>query len=91
MSRMVRITLRLDAQLVADIDRQCRRLGCSRSAFIRDALHWHIASEQKKLLRKRRTRGKRSGHKIDDLVHRIPKGKKPGAVDWGRPVGREVQ
>lgn len=44
MSRMVRITLRLDAQLVADIDRQCRRLGCSRSAFIRDALRWHIAT-----------------------------------------------
>lgn len=60
MSHMVRITLRLDAQLVADIDRECRRRGCSRSAFIRDAFDWHIAAEQKKLRRKESARRARN-------------------------------
>jgi antitoxin MazE len=35
----------------------------------------------------RRIRGKQS---LQELVSRIPKGYKPGEIDWGRPVGREV-
>lgn len=35
----------------------------------------------------RRVRG---GHDLRDLVRRVPKGYKPGALDWGSPVGREV-
>jgi antitoxin MazE len=35
----------------------------------------------------RRVRG---GHDLHDLVRRIPKGYKPGELDWGSPVGREV-
>lgn len=83
MSRMVRITLRVDAALLAEIDRHCRRLGCSRSAFIRDALRWIIDREQKKLRRRKR------GRRLRELVRRIPKGKRRPKVDWGKPVGRE--
>ncbi|MBI5601428.1 MAG: ribbon-helix-helix protein, CopG family [Gemmatimonadetes bacterium] len=57
MSRMVRITLRVDAALLAEIDRHCRRIGCSRSAFIREALRWHINRERKRLRRRRAQRG----------------------------------
>ena len=32
----------------------------------------------------------RGGHDLNRLVARIPKDYKPGAVDWGEPVGREV-
>ena len=35
----------------------------------------------------RRIRGKQS---LQELVSRIPKNYKPGEVDWGEPVGREV-
>jgi antitoxin MazE len=35
----------------------------------------------------RRIRGK---HSLKELVSRIPKDHKPGEMDWGRPVGREV-
>ncbi len=35
----------------------------------------------------RRVRG---GVDLKDLVARIPKGYKPGELDWGAPVGREV-
>ena len=35
----------------------------------------------------RRIRGKQS---LQELVSRIPKNHKPGEVDWGEPVGREV-
>lgn len=35
----------------------------------------------------RRVRG---GHSLSALVRRIPKGFKPGEMDWGRPAGREV-
>ncbi|MEO6332372.1 MAG: transcriptional regulator/antitoxin, MazE [Gemmatimonadaceae bacterium] len=35
----------------------------------------------------RRVRG---GHDLHDLVQRIPKGYKPGELDWGPPSGREV-
>ena len=35
----------------------------------------------------RRVRG---GHNLGALVRRIPKGFKPGKMDWGRPAGREV-
>ena len=35
----------------------------------------------------RRIRGKQS---LQELVSRIPKGYKPGEIDWGKPVGREV-
>jgi len=35
----------------------------------------------------RRVRGKQS---LENLVKRIPKKWKPGEVDWGKPVGREV-
>jgi len=35
----------------------------------------------------RRVRGRLE---LRDLVRRIPKGYKPGALDWGSPVGREV-
>lgn len=35
----------------------------------------------------RRVRGRLD---LRDLVRRIPKGYKPGALDWGSPVGREV-
>jgi metal-responsive CopG/Arc/MetJ family transcriptional regulator len=81
---MVRITLRVDAALLADIDRHCRRLGCSRSAFIRAALHWHIDREQKKLRRRK------GGQRLRKLVRRAPKGRRPREVDWGKPVGRET-
>ncbi len=32
----------------------------------------------------------RGGHSLRDLVRRIPRGYKPGELDWGTPVGREV-
>jgi len=35
----------------------------------------------------RRVRG---GHDIRDLVRRVPRGYKPGELDWGLPAGREV-
>jgi antitoxin MazE len=35
----------------------------------------------------RRIRGKQS---LQELVSRIPKNYKPGEIDWGEPVGREV-
>ena len=35
----------------------------------------------------RRVRG---GHDLRELVRRIPKDCKPGELDWGHPVGREV-
>ena len=35
----------------------------------------------------RRVRG---GQDLHALVRRIPKGYKPGALDWGPPSGREV-
>ena len=35
----------------------------------------------------RRVRG---GHDLRELVRRIPKDYKPGELDWGHPVGREV-
>ena len=35
----------------------------------------------------RRVRG---GQDLHALVRRIPKGHKPGALDWGPPVGREA-
>ena len=35
----------------------------------------------------RRIRGKQS---LQELVSRIPENYKPGEVDWGEPVGREV-
>jgi antitoxin MazE len=35
----------------------------------------------------RRVRG---GHNLSDLVRRIPKGFKPGEMDWGKPAGSEV-
>jgi antitoxin MazE len=35
----------------------------------------------------RRIRGKCS---LQELISRIPKNYKPGEVDWGEPVGREV-
>ncbi len=35
----------------------------------------------------RRIRGRQS---LQKLVSRIPKDYKPGEVDWGKPVGREV-
>ena len=34
----------------------------------------------------RRVRG---GHDLRALVRRIPRGYKPGELDWGLPVGRE--
>lgn len=36
---------------------------------------------------KRRIRGR---HSLKDLVTRIPKGYKPGEVDWGEPTGKEI-
>jgi antitoxin MazE len=30
------------------------------------------------------------GHDLRDLVRRVPKGYKPGELDWGSPVGSEV-
>ena len=35
----------------------------------------------------RRVRGKQS---LQELVSGIPKDYKPGEIDWGKPVGREV-
>lgn len=35
----------------------------------------------------RRVRG---GHDLRALVQRVPKGYKPGELDWGVPAGREV-
>ena len=35
----------------------------------------------------RRVRG---GHDLRELVRRVPKGDRPGEVDWGARVGREV-
>jgi len=35
----------------------------------------------------RRVRG---GHDLREFVRRIPKDYKPGELDWGYPVGREV-
>jgi antitoxin MazE len=35
----------------------------------------------------RRIRGKQS---LQDLVSRIPRNYKPGEMDWGQPVGKEV-
>lgn len=35
----------------------------------------------------RRVRG---GHVLRDLVRRVPKGYKPGELDWGVPAGREI-
>lgn len=35
----------------------------------------------------RRIRGKQS---LQKLVSQIPKDYKPGKIDWGKPVGREV-
>lgn len=35
----------------------------------------------------RRVRG---GHDLRDLVRRVPRGYKPGELDWGFPAGREV-
>jgi len=35
----------------------------------------------------RRIRGRQS---LQELVSRIPRNYKPGEVDWGEPVGREV-
>ena len=32
----------------------------------------------------------RGRHSLKDLVSRIPKSYKPGEVDWGEPVGKEV-
>jgi len=32
----------------------------------------------------------RGRHRLEDLVARIPRGYKPGEVDWGKPVGREA-
>ena len=32
----------------------------------------------------------RGRHSLKDLVSRIPKSYKPGEVDWGKPVGKEV-
>jgi antitoxin MazE len=34
----------------------------------------------------RRVRGR---VRLEDLVARIPRGRRPRAVDWGKPVGRE--
>ncbi|MHB1095976.1 MAG: CopG family ribbon-helix-helix protein [Gemmatimonadaceae bacterium] len=69
MSRMVRITLRVDAALLAEIDRHCRRIGCSRSAFVRKALRWYFDKEQKRLRRRK------GGQRLRELVRRTPKGK----------------
>ena len=35
----------------------------------------------------RRVRG---GHDLRKLVRRIPRNRKPEAIDWGRPKGREA-
>jgi antitoxin MazE len=32
----------------------------------------------------------RGGHDLRELVRRIPKDYKPGELDWGYPMGREV-
>ena len=32
----------------------------------------------------------RGGHDLEELVSRIPKGYKPGEIDWSPPVGKEV-
>jgi antitoxin MazE len=32
----------------------------------------------------------RGRHNLQDLVARIPKNYKPGEVDWGNPVGKEI-
>lgn len=32
----------------------------------------------------------RGGHDLRELVRRIPKGYRPGELDWGGPAGREV-
>ena len=32
----------------------------------------------------------RGGVDLEDLVARIPRGYKPGELEWGRPVGKEV-
>jgi mRNA interferase MazF len=35
----------------------------------------------------RRVRG---GHRLEDLVARVPKDYQPGELDWGPPAGREA-
>lgn len=68
--------VRLSKTLLADAD-----------INVGDAVHVAVHRGTVIVTPARRVRG---GHDLGDLVRRIPKGCKPGELDWGTPSGREV-
>ena len=74
------------SEVLLRFDRLLQRMAERNAAFSEEEVREDVALARGETA-SRRVRG---GHDLRELVRRIPKGYQPEEVDWGPPVGREV-